>query len=199
MATDIEICNLALSHLGIGKEIASFTEKSQEAQACNRFFDETRDTVMRSLAWPFATKFVTLGLVEEDPTSEWGFSYRYPSDCFTARRIFSGDRNDSPQTRVPYKLGNDDQGTLIYTDQEDAELEYTVLVDDPQLWPADFRMALSFLLAVYMAPRLAAGDPFKLGERAATLYGRTMAAASANAYNEQQDEQPPDAEMIRER
>lgn len=39
MATKVEIWNMALSHLGVSKEVASVTERSKEAEACNRFYD----------------------------------------------------------------------------------------------------------------------------------------------------------------
>lgn len=87
MSSSTEISNMALSHLAISREIAALdTERSQEAQACRRFYETVRKTVLRDYPWPFATKFATLALVEDDPNSEWDFSYRYPSDCLNARR-----------------------------------------------------------------------------------------------------------------
>ena len=89
-----EIANLALGHLGIGKDIANLdTESSQEAKAMRRYYDICRRTVLQEFTWPFATKFVTLGLVEEDPTDaeEWAFSYRYPADCLFLRRLHGSD------------------------------------------------------------------------------------------------------------
>ncbi len=194
------IANLAISHLGIGKEIANLdTERSAEAQACRRFYETAREITLRDFAWPFATKINELGLVEEDPNDEWAFSYRYPTDCLTVRRILSGIRNDNRQSRVPYRVTRDSSGLLIYTDMEDAELEYTIDETDVSRFPADFVMALSFLLATYTAPRLTGGDPFKLGPRAMELYQLELSKARATAANEEQAEELPDAEMIRVR
>ncbi len=195
-----EISNLAISHLGIGKEIANLeTERSAEAQACRRFFAVARDTTLRDFAWPFATKINELGLVEEDPNNEWAFSYRYPTDCLMLRRILSGVRTDTHQSRVPYRVTRDASGLLIYTDMEDAELEYTIKETDVSRYPADFVMAMSFLLASYVAPRLTAGDPFKLGDRSLGLYVAELSKARTMALNEEQADQTPDAEMIRAR
>jgi len=195
-----EICNLALSHLGIGTEISNVdTEQSTDAATMRRFYEIAKDECFRDFNWPFATKFATLALVEEDPTEEWGFSYRYPSDCLRLRRILSGVRNDNRQSRVPYKIGQDDSGLLIYTDMEDAEIEYTKMSDDPSLYPSDFTMALSYKLAFYVAPRLAKGDPFGLGQKSAQNYMLYMNKAANNALNEQQDEEDPQAEYIRSR
>lgn len=200
MASSTEICNLALSHLGVGKEIANLeTEQSQEASACRRYYETARDNTLRDFNWPFATRYAALGLVEEDPNEEWDFSYRYPSDCLKLRRILSGTRNDSRQSRVPYQIAQDNTGKLIFTDKDDAEVVYTYRETDPDKFTSDFIMALSFRLANYIAPRLTNGDPFGLGKRALDMYSYEISVAAANSYNEQQDEEPVDSELIRSR
>lgn len=200
MASKTEICNQSLSHLGIGKEIANFTtEASQEAQACRRFYDQALEATLRDFNWPFATKFAALGLIEEDPTTEWSYSYRYPTDCLKIRRILSGVRNDKRDTRVEYKVGQDDSGLLIYTDMEDAEIEYTLNATDPQFYPSDFTNALAFRLAMYIAPRLTGGDPFKMGDRAAKMYDYEVSRAKATALNEEQETVEAESEFIRAR
>jgi|SRR3990172_1300120 len=194
-----KIANMALSHLGVGKQISDITtDQSQEGKACREFYEICRDLVLKGFDWPFATQFVTLGLVEEDPTTEWAFSYRYPSSCIRLRRILSL-RNDNRQSRTPYRIGRDDDGKLVYTDQEDAEVEFTFHVTNAEEYPDDFVMAVSLLLANYMAPRLTAGDPFKMGERAIRLYAFQIKNAEVSAVNEEQDEEEPESEFIRTR
>jgi hypothetical protein len=199
-ASEIAICNMALSHLGVGKEISNLeTEKGEEAAACRRFFATARDNTLRDYPWPFATKIISLALVEEDPNEEWSFSYRYPTDCVRARRILSGQRNDNRQTRVPYVVAQDETGLLIYTDSENAELEYTFRDTDPSRYPGDYVMALSLRLASYIAPRLTKGDPFKLGERALQLHQLESMKAMQSAHVEEQNEETPASEFERSR
>ncbi len=205
MASDTEIANLAISHLGSGKEILNLeTERSAEALVCRRFFDTAREATLRDFPWPFATKFAALGLLtssEDDthPNDEWTYQYQYPSDCLKLRRLLSGTRNDSRQTRAPYKMAYGDSGQVLFTDLENASAEYTLRVDDPGRYPPDFVMALSLRLASYIAPRMTAGDPFKLGDRAMRFYEYEISKAKATSANEQQDEEEPDSEFIRER
>lgn len=199
MSAQVEICNMALSHLAVGKEIASITENTEEARVLNRFYEPARKKVLRDGSWPFATRFVALGLVESAPTSEWDYSYRYPTDCLKVRRIFSGTRNDTRQTRVPYKLAGDSQGTLILTDMDDAEIEYTVNADNPQFYAPDFELAFSYYLAFLSASRLTRGDKYKLGAQAFQLYQLEIKKSIGNAANEEQEEEIPDSEFIRER
>lgn len=191
--------NLALSHLAISKKIILETDRSAEANACGDLYNTVRDKTLADFPWPFATKFALLGLVQSDPTTEWAFAYRYPSDCLTLRRIFSGIRNDNLQSRVKYKIGRDAQGLLIYTDEAQAEAEYTITTDDAVRYPEDFKMALSFLLAFYIAPRLTQGDPFKLGQRAYQMYKAEVAGAQDTAANEEQPDEQPQSEFMRAR
>lgn len=197
MADETSISNLALSHIGNSKEIQNLeTDRSEEASACRRFYTSTLEEILRSFAWSFSKNIEALSLIEEDPNSEWAFSYQYPSGCEKFLRILSGDRNDSRQSRVPHKIVRSSTGRIILTDKEDAEGEYTTLEDDPSFYPPDFIMAFSLLLAHYIAPRVTSGDPFKLGPRAYALYQKAWDKATANDLSEDQPDEPPQSEFI---
>ena len=191
---------MALSHLGQGAEIANLdTENSEAANACRRFYELAKDETIRDVKWPWATRFAELALVEEDPTEEWAYSYRYPTDCLTIRRILSGSRNDSRQSRIPYKIVQDDSGLLVYTDLDSASIEYTVREDNPGVYPVDFVAALSYKLAWYIAPRLTKSDPFNLRKTVADSYAAAISKAARNSFNEEQDEEPVQSEFVRAR
>jgi hypothetical protein len=196
------VSNLALSHLGHGTEIASLDERSKAAQACNRFIESARDEMLREFVWPFATKIVALGLVTDSedvnhPTDEWVFSYRYPSDCLFFRKIQSGIRNDNGFSRVPYRLAADDQGTLVFTDRESAKAEYTsTLGQNPARWHADFELALSYRLAAYICPRIVDASVSETAQLVNALWRTSVLKAQANAANEEQEDPPPDSELL---
>lgn len=198
----IDVCNLALTNLGVGTEIATLDERSAEAKACNRVYETARDEVLRSFPWEFARKEIALALVTKKgdvghPTKQFKYSYRYPSDCLMARKILSEVRNDSRSSRWTYKEMCDEQGTLIVTDKECADLEFTsTLGQNPGRWTADFVTALSHLVAAKVAPRLTKGDPFKIGTAQFQLYMRAVAIARANSANEVQDDEDPESDSI---
>jgi hypothetical protein len=196
VASKVEICNLALFHLGNGKEIASIDERSQEAAVVRRFFDPALEAVLRDFDWPFATKIAALAQVSVNPNTEWKFSYRYPSDCINIRRVLSGTRQDTAKSKVPFKIAQGPAGILIFCDIEQASIEYTVLTTNTQLFPPDFTMALSYKLAAYIAPRVTGGDPTKLGPRALQLYEYEISKAKAAALNEEQPDLQLDSEFI---
>lgn len=203
MADKTSVCNIAISHVGISKEIGDVdTERSVEASTCRRFYETTLKEAMRDFPMPFTVVTEALALVtdlREVSTAEWSFSYRYPSGCMKALRIPSGNRNDDKSSRVSYKISSDAQGRLIYTDQENALLEFVQYDDDPDRWPEDFLMSFSLLLAFYIAPRVTAGDPYKLGDRAFRNYLLSISKARANAVGEEQQDEQPESEFITSR
>lgn len=204
MATQISntlVGNMALKHLGATKPISDIdTDASTEAAQCRFWLPICVEELLRDFAHPFATTIQALQLVAEDPNDEWGFSYRYPNDCMMVKRILSGVRNDSRQSLKPYKIIYDSQGKLILTDREDAQCEYTILQEILPVWPRDLIIALSFLMASYMAPSIVkSGDSAKLGELAAEQYEAKRLKAEANALKESQEDEPPESEFIRGR
>jgi hypothetical protein len=200
IASRTEIANLALRHIGIGKAIGNIdTENSEEARAARRYYDIALESTFRDFDWPFATKYQSLGLVEENPNTEWVYSYRYPADCLKIRKILSSLANDNRQSRIDFVEAQDSSGKLIFTNAKDAVVKYTPFTNNVSIYPPDFIRSFSFRLAADMAPSLTAGDPFAVGDKALGKYGLELSRAQANAGNEEQEEEHPESEYIRAR
>lgn len=220
VASQLQICNNALAHLAVGRVITtSILEETEQARACNRFYDQCRDEILRDFNWPFARKYAALIVVAGTdalppvPASpDWQYAYRMPVDCLRPRRIPSGNRREVEATRVPFWVGQDQNGALIYTDfaPQDAtatsvalpQLEYTVTFPNPgdeALFAPDFAQMFSLLLAVYIAPAVTGGDPYKLGQRAMQMYEWARQRAQNNAFGAQQFDFPPESEFVRAR
>lgn len=209
--TTASICNAALMHLAVNKPIVTLTDQTPEARACNQFYDQTRDEIFADFNWPFARRYAALTLVggtaDVPVTLDWQYSYRLPADSLYARRLLPGTRLDVPETRIPFALGSDATGGLLFTDLAAVaatsttpaipQLEYTAAITAEARFPADFSQAFSLKLAFYMAPVLTGGDPNKLGARAYQLYQIAIANAQDTAKNEQQADVAPDSEFIR--
>lgn len=201
------ICNLALGHLKITKQITVLdSDKSLEAQGCRLFYDVCRKKVNSDFKWPFATVQAALSLIEDNPfpydscsDSEYAFAYQYPSDCMNFVRIVSGIRNETRSERIPFRVMAGAGGQMILTDLENARGEYTKEMTAEDSFSANYVLALSLLLAVYIAPMVTGGDPFKLGSRAMDLYKMEIEQAKANAINEEQIDREPDSELIQVR
>lgn len=200
-----EIANIALSHLGVGKDINNVdSDSSAEARAIRTYWEMAVDTVLKSWQWPFARAYAELGLVEENPVSEWGYSYRYPSDCVDIRKLVLNNNGSGISSQsanfndIPFNVGGDNAGPLVYTNLELAVAQYTTRSRPVSMWPHDFTLSFTAQLAFLMAPRLTSRDSGQQQAMMSLFNGYVMQARS-NAYNEQLNQKPPEAEWTRAR
>lgn len=202
MASKTGIVNIALTRIGVSKKVSNVdTENSPAAIAARTLIDEDIKYVLRDFPWPFATAYATLALVDgsttENATSDWRYSYRYPTDCLFARRIVVssvGRRNPTPP---PFRIGRDAQGKLIYTNEPSAELEYTYDVTDVSEFDSLAASQLAWKLAAGLAPPLSRVKG--IAETCMQLYEIDKSKAQSRALNEGQQEEPLDAELIQAR
>lgn len=198
--TDVQICNMALGHVGHSKFIAALTERSNEVSVLNQYYTNSRDFLLESYPWPFAKKTAVLGLVTDNTTvatlHEWTYIYRYPSDCLYARYLLTA--NGRAETNPPqFEIQSDDVGRLIGTHQEDAVLVYTRRVTDPSIFTYSFGEALSWFLAAEIANSL--GKDKKVAQMCLQMFEAMKPWAEARSGNEQQAEPEQDSEFIRAR
>ena len=194
--TTTEIANMTIKHLGHSSPIQELdTDKSAAAHACRTFYQRALNAVLRDFNWPFATKILTLQLSADDPGEFWDYAYQYPPDCARLRKIQSDSRVDSRYTKITYQIAQGTSGKIILTNREDAICEYTQFMDNPAYYDDDFALALSWRLAVYVAPSITGGDPFKLQENAMQMYGFELGMARENALNEMTDDDEPPSEF----
>lgn len=147
MASDVTICNLALSHLGAAA-INSMTDATKEARNCQLHYAVSRDFVLRDHPWNFATRREYLALLSGVNPVGWSYAYAYPSDCHFAREIWQEVEQLKP---TPFEVLKGPSGKIIVTNEENAVLEYTALITDPTQFDPMFVNALSYFLASELA------------------------------------------------
>lgn len=151
MASVVQICNLALSRIGQSQVIDALNEQSLAAELCSLHYEAARDAVLRDFDWPFAEARVYLADIGNPPLN-WRYRYRYPFDCIKARRItIPGNKNPTADQRIPFDVIHAAGGRAIVTDQEQAELAYTVKVIDTTYFDPLFVSALAWRLASELA------------------------------------------------
>jgi hypothetical protein len=163
----VAICNLALKRLRIGRSITSLTESTAEARACNDVYEFCRQEVLTDKVWPFAVRETTLALVEEEPSLEWAYSYRIPSDCLRLDRLVP-NTSATTDLRWPdaqykaadvlYRESSDASGRLLFTNEEDPILLYTVNIDNEALFLPSFGSALAYKIAMEIGGMLGVDD-----------------------------------------
>ena len=199
MLSNTEICNIALSHTRTGVQIGSLTEDTEEALACNQFYELAKKATLRDHKWSFATYQDKLNLIKEQPTEEWNYSYRLPPDMLKIWRVLSYLRKDHRYSRVSYKLFNDGGEEVLYTDKEDASIEYTKDISNSNLFTDDFIIALSYRLAYYISSRVIKGDHNSLKKELLELYQFELRKAIKNSNQEVQDDIRQPSTFIRAR
>jgi hypothetical protein len=197
MATDkVQICNMALARIGVSQFIANLTtERSNEAINCNLFYDTVLAFALRDYDWNFSRRTVALSLATGAVAPNWTYKYSYPNDCFFARAIVPvGIRFPRADQRIPFDIGNDGATRVIYTDQADAVLRYSALIDNPVLYDPQFVSAFAFLLGSELAIPLSIKPD--IAKSARDAYVLTASRAMANDLRERESGPEPDPALI---
>lgn len=184
MASEVDICNLALGHLGDNATVASIRppEGSAQAEHCARFYPIARDSLLEMHFWNFSMRRINLAPLEAT-WPEWKYGYALPNDVLNVIAVMPPDANDdyasrfvpsdTPQfahnyspviaagryTPQPYTIEVLADGQhILYTNQENAMLRYTAYVSDTTVFSPLFTMALSWHLASMLAGPVIKGD-----------------------------------------
>lgn len=194
MASVVGICNIALTRIGQSDPIVSLTEQSKAAELCSLHYDACRDEVLRDFDWPFAEARVFLAAIGTPPTN-WAYRYRYPNDCIKARRLsIPGNENPTADQRIPFQVIHANGGKAIITNQPQAELVYTVKVEDTTYFDPLFVSALGWRLAAELAIGLQVRpENFRAADQ---QYQFAIGKAQAVALAEGQGIPLPESEFI---
>lgn len=180
--TETEICNLALSRIGVTEYIDSLDEDSAHAQACSVIFDIARDTALASASWSFATKRATLALLDVEH-DEWEYVYTLPADLLEVQSFWPA----TPKTPYGIELNSGGTARVIVTNAQDAVLIYTKRVTNTGLFTAQFCDALAWRLAVDLALSISKNPQMSGAAQQAYVMALSVAsAASANGSFEEQ-------------
>lgn len=187
MAADVVlICNRALQLVKNTKRIASLTEGSKEANACEVIYAELRDTLLEMHAWNFATRRGRLARLDEAPAFEWDYQFQLPADFL---RLVSVHWSDAARDRMAYKI----EGGRLLADHEAVWCRYIARVADPNLMPPTFRNALSKLMAASLATALNQSASLSDALYRQFLSHDLPAARSADAVQDHADQLPESA------
>ncbi len=172
MASEVDVCNLALAHNGDEANIASLTEGSAQSDHCKRFYPIARNALLEMHHWNFALQRKALALLSTDELpDEWAFAYGYPA-CIKVIAVYPAavvaasqdgaifDQSEfiARAKKYPFTIETlTDGNQVIYSNVEDATVLFTRLVTDTTKFTAGFVIALARLLAAYLAGPLYKG------------------------------------------
>lgn len=153
MSSEVDLCNLALSHLGEDAEVIAIDPPDGTilAAQCGRFYPIARDALLEMHPWTFATVRASLALTVAAAPSEWGFAYALPALCLKPNAIYRPDAIEDGRGEDYIVESDPDGNGVIYTNVADAVIRYTRGIEDTTKFTPGFAIALSRLLASYLA------------------------------------------------
>ena len=155
MATEVSICNQAISWLG-GTLITSLNDNSAEAKLCKANYEPLRDLVLESKDWTFATTRAKLAKLGTPPVYGYSAAFAVPSDTI---RILQCSPNPSSGASSPGPsrgdLGFGDElrtswqreGETIVCDEDTLYCRYIQKITDPSKFSPGFAHSLAARIA----------------------------------------------------
>jgi hypothetical protein len=207
MASETDICNLALARLGDDATVSNLhpPEGSAQAQHCARFYPMARDAMLELHPWSFATKRVSLAKLY-DGTPDWRYVYMCPNDVLYVQAIRGQSAYDTNGMPIDGKSGAagsdyhnqnyvrelDAKGqNVILSNEDNAVMIYTARITETVRFPPLFVESLSWLLASHLAGPLIKGDAGAGASKSAYQAHRVLLSqAVASDANQRRIETP---------
>lgn len=140
MADQTTIVNRALSLLG-AEPIINLTDDTPEAKIANRFYNESRKSILSEVLWNFATKRETLNISTFAPAwirDQVNYVFQLPSDIV---RIF-----EISTSGVTWRV----EGQYLYADTDEIGIKYVYDMTDTTKFSPSFVDAFADKLAADM-------------------------------------------------
>ncbi len=189
MASEVDIVNAALAHLGDTANVATIDppDGSMQSEYAAKMYPQARDTLLEMHDWSFATTFGSLASLTNDST-RWGYAYAKPADlikiigtvpAWGANSLFVETAMEEVEgfgrTAWAGLEGMNRSFAIVadtvYANQESAVFAYIKRITDTTKFSPLFVRALGWLLASDLAGVILKGQS---GEKA-TLSALKMA------------------------
>lgn len=185
MASEVDIANLALAHIGDRATISSLNppEGSAQAEHCARFYTMARNALLEMHTWNFSTTRAN-GEEVDSTTTSWQYAYSKPNNCLKIISVLPPNTTDDYSAQSitgivtladgslqspamfnalyqsqPYAVEIDSDGSeIILTNQAEAVIRYVVKVTDTTKFSNLFVLACARLLSSYLAGPVLKGD-----------------------------------------
>lgn len=158
MASETEICQLALRRLGQAAHITSLTENSVYAEQAKSAYPIVRDALMERHAWDFATTTVRLQRVEGNPAGPWYFMFQVPSDCIRILAVQDDGPHIDYWAKAPWSVEMHGKDRVILCNLKKPVLRYVRRTTNTELFSAMFTDALAWHLAASLAGPIIKGE-----------------------------------------
>lgn len=199
----VQICNMALSRIGVSRFIESIDELTTEAEVCSLFFDNAVEKTYQEGKFANLQKYEALQLIAEEPNGEWLYVYRYPIDCLKLEKIvmpYTTNHdprwpddwyNESPHNTVEYTRGRYNDRDVIFTNLEEATAVFLPKPDPDHSFDQSMGSIIAWRLASEICMPLAIEG--NRADRALQYYRLEMQSVTADRLNEHEKHDPTPA------
>lgn len=142
------ICSQALARIGEKRLVNLDTDDSVNSNHCLAHYAQTRDALLRSHSWRFASGRATLSQDDDDPAFEWDNQFDLPNDFLKMRSVYDGySGKPGDESYYSYAL----EGDKLLTDQDAMTIRYVKKVTDPSKFDSLFIEVLALQLAIKLS------------------------------------------------
>jgi len=141
MASQVGICNLALTGLG-AERIASISDNNENARRLTAIYESCLEDVLRSHPWNFALVRLQLALLVSTPVFGYDYEYQLPADCLRVLEV-----SDGSSLITNYKI----EGRKLLLNYDSVYIKYIAKVTDPNQYTSQFIFVLASRLAAELA------------------------------------------------
>lgn len=176
MASQVDICNMAVSKVGSDAFITSIDDGTKSARYLKNVYEIARDALLRSHLWKFARKRAILAPLVSQPEFDGGYYFQLPVDCL---RVIGTDL-DSQGQYLRWHV----EGDKIISDTDTLKIVYIARITNEELFDPLFVDAFSAKLAYEISMPLTQSINIK------QLMGQEMRSAilrAAHAGSTEQD------------
>jgi len=170
LTKEVDVCNQSLDRIG-SKNFTLAVQTGVEALKCITIYTQTRNALLRSFEWSFASARKTLSPEVNDPEFEWDYRFKLPDDYLRFKSDYGLD--DSYDVDARFTI----EGNYYLTNNDEVDLRYIKKVTNPDDFDPLFTEVLVLTLAKKLIPALA-------GTKSPTLLedvGRDLADALSHA------------------
>lgn len=144
MASEVDICNIAMHKLGANRVTSLDTPDNFEAELCAVNYPLVRDSVLEEHAWSFALKRIVLNPTGNPPA--WGSDteFQVPEGVLTIIRLYDNPNVASPVAPETWRR----EGDYVYASSAKVYALCVMRITDTTRYPALFRALVSVRLAL---------------------------------------------------
>ena len=140
--SSIALCSRALLKTGT-RSISSFDEGTAEAEVASSLYSPTRDALLSSHSWSFATAQTTLPRLDATPVADYQYAFQLPSDFLRVLSV-GVDRGHGLDYRIFEKR--------LHANVPDVVLSYVFRPNETEFPPFFDQALISRLAAEFCIP-----------------------------------------------